>query len=74
MFISIIYLIILAYPADADPRSIVTFDCDFEYGTCGWTQSTTDDIDWIVEIGLTPTQGTGPNGDHTLDGAGECFL
>ncbi|KAJ8050465.1 MAM and LDL-receptor class A domain-containing protein 2 [Holothuria leucospilota] len=62
------------YPADADPRSIVTFDCDFEYGTCGWTQSTTDDLDWTVEIGPTPTTGTGPSGDHTLDGDGHYIF
>ena len=43
-----------------------------------------DDIDWRVLNGITPTQGTGPIGDHTtgtidgnflyLEASGECYL
>lgn len=43
--------------------------CDFETGTCGWTQDTTDDFDWLRHSNNTGSFGTGPVGDHTT-GAG----
>ncbi|XP_077978883.1 MAM and LDL-receptor class A domain-containing protein 2-like [Glandiceps talaboti] len=40
--------------------------CNFENGTCGWTQpSDTDQIDWTWASGDTPRQRTGPPHDHT---------
>ncbi|XP_072170528.1 thyroid hormone-induced protein B-like [Diadema setosum] len=41
------------------------FDCDFEYGTCGWQQSYYDDFDWSRNSGSTGSWFTGPSGDHT---------
>lgn len=39
--------------------------CNFESGLCGWTQDTTDDINWTLKSGPTPTPNTGPNVDHS---------
>ncbi|XP_053397254.1 uncharacterized protein LOC123551744 isoform X2 [Mercenaria mercenaria] len=47
-----------------------SFDCDFDDGFCNWAQDKTDDFDWIRWSGETPTDGTGPNSDHT---SGEGF-
>ncbi|XP_071508385.1 MAM and LDL-receptor class A domain-containing protein 1-like [Diadema antillarum] len=41
------------------------FECDFDSGTCGFTQDTTDDLNFVRHSGSTPTTGTGPSGDHT---------
>ena len=51
-------------------------DCDFEDGdTCSWTNSQTDDFDWIVGRGGTPSFLTGPRIDHTTGtGAGKLYL
>ncbi|XP_071487939.1 scavenger receptor cysteine-rich domain-containing protein DMBT1-like [Diadema antillarum] len=42
-----------------------SIDCDFEYGTCGWQQSRSDDFDWSRNYGHTSSYQTGPSGDHT---------
>lgn len=40
--------------------------CGFEDDkTCGFTQDTHDDFDWIRHVGRTPSSGTGPEVDHT---------
>lgn len=42
--------------------------CQFEDTTspmCYWTNSKSDDFDWIIGSGGTPSQGTGPRFDHT---------
>ncbi|XP_077978884.1 MAM and LDL-receptor class A domain-containing protein 1-like [Glandiceps talaboti] len=40
--------------------------CNFENGTCGWTQpSDTDQFDWTWASGDTPQERTGPPHDHT---------
>ena len=39
--------------------------CNFEYGLCGWIQSTTDKFDWQRHQGSTNSFGTGPTADHT---------
>ncbi|XP_030836667.1 MAM and LDL-receptor class A domain-containing protein 2-like [Strongylocentrotus purpuratus] len=42
------------------------FQCDFdEPALCGFTQDTRDDLEFLHHSGLTPTEGTGPRGDHT---------
>jgi len=41
--------------------------CTFEDGTCGWTQPTTDEFDWLFNQGATPSKDTGPEFDHTLN-------
>lgn len=41
----------------------VTFSvwCSFEHGLCsGWSQSSSDDFDWTLASGSTPSSSTGP--------------
>ncbi|CAG5136641.1 unnamed protein product, partial [Candidula unifasciata] len=33
---------------------------------CGWTQARDEELDWDLQTGPTPSDGTGPNWDHTL--------
>lgn len=41
-------------------------NCDFETGLCGYTQTKrSDDADWELRRGSTPTSYTGPRADHT---------
>nr|XP_002741057.1 PREDICTED: MAM domain-containing protein 2-like [Saccoglossus kowalevskii] len=40
-------------------------ECDFEYDLCGFTQDDTDDFDWTLITGETPSGATGPTDDHT---------
>ncbi|KAG2458289.1 MALR1 protein, partial [Polypterus senegalus] len=40
--------------------------CDFEFDLCSWRQWQGDDFDWLLRVGSTPTLGTGPSADHTL--------
>ena len=47
--------------------SEISGNCDFEKGTCSWTNPTgIDDFDWILGRGNTPSTNTGPSSDHTL--------
>ncbi|XP_025084894.1 MAM and LDL-receptor class A domain-containing protein 2-like isoform X1 [Pomacea canaliculata] len=39
--------------------------CDFEHSLCDWAQDVTDDFDWVIMSGQTPTPETGPFRDHT---------
>lgn len=42
-------------------------DCSFEdANTCSWTQSKSDNFDWLVNSGTTGSVNTGPRADHTL--------
>ncbi|XP_046380134.2 MAM and LDL-receptor class A domain-containing protein 1-like [Haliotis rufescens] len=43
----------------------LALSCDFERDFCSWTQSQTDNTDWIYHTGGTPTGSTGPSSDHT---------
>ena len=47
-------------PCPPDPA------CDFQSGFCSWTQSKTDDFDWIRKKNGTVSAGTGPPFDHTF--------
>ncbi len=40
------------------------FDCDFQDGFCGWSQSSDDDTNWVIEKGNTDSAGTGPTYDR----------
>ncbi|XP_070566390.1 MAM and LDL-receptor class A domain-containing protein 1-like [Ptychodera flava] len=42
------------------------FDCTFETGLCGWSQSSGDEFDWTRQQGETDSPHTGPSGDHTI--------
>ena len=40
-------------------------DCDFEnFALCSWKNIDSDDADWKVLHGSTPTGGTGPSGGY----------
>ncbi|XP_046549289.1 MAM and LDL-receptor class A domain-containing protein 2-like [Haliotis rubra] len=43
----------------------LALSCDFERDFCSWSQSQTDNTDWIYHTGGTPTTSTGPSSDHT---------
>ncbi|KAL9953480.1 hypothetical protein ACROYT_G040903, partial [Oculina patagonica] len=39
--------------------------CDFDHGLCsGWNQSSSDDFDWTLASGSTPSSSTGPSSGH----------
>jgi hypothetical protein len=48
--------------------------CDFEKDLCTWTNDNADDFDWSRNSGSTGSQGTGPNGDHTLGTAAGHYV
>ncbi|XP_077988899.1 uncharacterized protein LOC144443322 [Glandiceps talaboti] len=52
--------------------AVALFSCDFEGNDLhGLIQETTDDFDWVIRKGETPTENTGPKGDHTtVNGTG----
>ena len=46
------------------PRSDI-FDCNFERGDCDFGHLGDDPVEWRTISGETPTEDTGPDGDHT---------
>ncbi|XP_067661222.1 uncharacterized protein [Haliotis asinina] len=52
---------------------IYEYDCDFE-SSCSWEDETTDVMDWILYKGSTPSMGTGPSNDHTLENANGHYI
>ncbi|XP_078487816.1 MAM and LDL-receptor class A domain-containing protein 1-like [Ciona intestinalis] len=46
-------------------HSLGRFQCNFDQGTCGMTQDTLDQLDWIRSRGPTPSRNTGPFFDNT---------
>ena len=41
--------------------------CDFESDLCTWQNAETAvDVEWVRNSGPTPTEGTGPDVDHTI--------
>lgn len=50
-------------------------DCDFEQGgICSWTQSSSDDLDWLVNSAEIGSLDSGPASDHTTGTqSGELF-
>ena len=52
----------------SDESSCSTYQsgrCDFEHGTCLYSQSYDDKFDWTVAMDGTYSYGTGPAVDHT---------
>ncbi len=44
----------------------ISGSCDLDRGLCyGWRQSNSDVFDWTRHTGSTPSDDTGPDGDHT---------
>ncbi|XP_022087623.1 hyalin-like, partial [Acanthaster planci] len=52
----------------------LSFNCNFEQGYCGWTQSTDDDVNLALERGQTYSSSTGPSFDHTLGNEDGTYL
>eukprot|EP00794_Sanderia_malayensis_P015010 gene15010-16559_t len=54
-------------PSDLPPKNVLTGpnDCDFDKNFCHFVQDKTDDIDFQLNIGSTPSSNTGPDADHT---------
>ncbi|KAL4232288.1 hypothetical protein ACF0H5_009859 [Mactra antiquata] len=48
--------------------------CDFENGTCGWTQNINNTMDWAILNGPTGTPNTGPDSDHTWSNSSGNYL
>ncbi|XP_075684387.1 MAM and LDL-receptor class A domain-containing protein 1 [Rhinoderma darwinii] len=48
--------------------------CNFEFDLCDWKQSYTDNFDWSMRAGSTPTVGTGPVTDHTLQNPSGWYI
>ncbi|KAL5019389.1 hypothetical protein ScPMuIL_005111 [Solemya velum] len=44
--------------------SLTAETCTFEHGMCGWTQETTDQTNFVIWHGRTPSSNTGPSYDH----------
>ncbi|NLF73507.1 MAG: hypothetical protein GX575_31100, partial [Candidatus Anammoximicrobium sp.] len=69
-----------AIPADVLVETFETFgQGPTGYGASqtlvnGWSNDTTDRLDWASDLGGTPSGGTGPSVDHTLGTAGGTYL
>ncbi|XP_068091691.1 MAM and LDL-receptor class A domain-containing protein 1 isoform X2 [Hyperolius riggenbachi] len=48
--------------------------CNFEFDLCDWKQDKTDNFDWNLRAGSTPTLGTGPVTDHTLQNPSGSYI
>ncbi|KAJ7385144.1 Meprin A subunit beta [Desmophyllum pertusum] len=58
-----------APPTPSTNSPVPATSCNFDNGLCsGWSQSTSDQFDWIVRGGATPSSGTGPSADHSGSG------
>ena len=54
--------------SDEDPNGVCLnyIGCNFDSGQCQFIQNNTDDFDWQMNIGETPSANTGPTHDHTF--------
>ncbi|XP_069815135.1 MAM and LDL-receptor class A domain-containing protein 1 [Dendropsophus ebraccatus] len=48
--------------------------CHFEFDLCDWKQSQIDNFDWSMRSGSTPTVGTGPVTDHTMQNPSGSYI
>ena len=46
--------------------SLASINCNFQNNTCGWSQMSGDDFNWLPNKGETNTSQTGPLTDHTF--------
>lgn len=53
---------------------IGAYDVDFENGWGIWSSDRNANVLWSLNTGPVKTLHTGPLGDHTLGGGGECKL
>ncbi|KAK3732283.1 hypothetical protein QZH41_014417 [Actinostola sp. cb2023] len=58
--------VIANFLIDSVAFCLSAFSCNFDpRDLCGFTQRSNDKFDWTRRRGSTPSQGTGPDGDHT---------
>lgn len=58
-----------------DGKCIPRGDCDFEdKNACGYENDQTNDVDWLVYSGSTPSYHTGPTADHTTGMSSGMYL
>ncbi|MFK5959675.1 MAG: choice-of-anchor D domain-containing protein [Lutibacter sp.] len=57
----ILYFFIFLFFSAVTYSQTVIHTADFESSLDGWTQSSSDDFDWTIQSGGTPSSGTGPN-------------
>ncbi|MBW2291014.1 MAG: M20/M25/M40 family metallo-hydrolase [Deltaproteobacteria bacterium] len=57
-------VLLLSFPAALTEAEVLQSD-DFEAGFGTWSNVGGDDIDWTRNSGGTPSNGTGPSGDHS---------
>jgi len=62
--------LLVANPAAA----FVLVDADFESGFGTWTHASGDDFDWSRHANGTPSNGTGPSGDHTTGSGWYAYI
>ncbi len=53
--------------------STLPFSESFTSGLGSWTQGITDNFNWTLQSGSTPTSNTGPTGDHTTGSGNYLF-
>ncbi|XP_066440821.1 MAM and LDL-receptor class A domain-containing protein 1 [Eleutherodactylus coqui] len=62
--------------SDEDPYLCRSYlgRCNFEFDLCDWRQCQTDNFDWSMRAGSTPTVGTGPVTDHTMQNPSGVYI
>ncbi|CAF0741635.1 unnamed protein product, partial [Brachionus calyciflorus] len=72
--LSLIFAIPLISNIQAINSTTTSFDCDFEAGTCGWTNDLSGDFYWTRKQGLTSSSTWVPNADFTTGSSSGWYL
>ncbi|XP_062511756.1 MAM and LDL-receptor class A domain-containing protein 1-like [Corticium candelabrum] len=52
-------------PTSFPPQPFPNTKCSFETNLCAWSNDVSNDVDWVMRQGRTPSSQTGPTDDHT---------